>query len=408
MIDLILATLRGATLTGLAVDPRGFDAINDYDWREWLRLHGASEASLDAGFMRGIYDLLFAFEGGDVSRPRLAAGVALRGAMRMFFTYRGALFWRMNAGMGDVVFAPLYQVLKRRGVRFEFFHRLRHIGLSPAAEGEPAYLRTLEFDVQARVKGGGEYQPLVEVNGVPSWPAHPDYPQLVNGRAMAREGRDFEGIWEQRRAGRKTLHATRDFDLVVLGVSIGALPYVAGELIAREPRWRNMVAHVKSVPTQAFQLWLRKDVRALGWRHPPVTLSGFVEPFDTWADMSHLAREENWPTPVRSTAYFCSVLPDVPEGTHVTREIHEAQRDHVRANAVRFLDAEVGALWPDATRAGTFRWDLLAAAGRAPRAKGRAAGSRRFETQHWAANVNPTDRYVLSLPGTGIVCLRST
>ena len=59
----------------------------------------------------------------------LAAGVALRGAMRMFFTYKGALFWKMQAGMGDVVFAPLYEVLKRRGVRFEFFHKLTNVGL---------------------------------------------------------------------------------------------------------------------------------------------------------------------------------------------------------------------------------------------------------------------------------------
>ena len=92
VIDLVLAILRGATMSGLALDPRGFDAINDYDWREWLRNNGASEQSLDSGFMRGIYDLAFAFEDGDVKRPRLAAGVALRGAMRMFFTYRGALF----------------------------------------------------------------------------------------------------------------------------------------------------------------------------------------------------------------------------------------------------------------------------------------------------------------------------
>src|SRR5256885_9178029 len=117
--------------------------------------------------MRGIYDLAFAFEDGDVHRPQLAAGVALRGAMRMFFTYRGALFWRMNAGMGDVVFAPLYEVLKRRGVRFEFFHRLRNVKLAPPMEGEQSYVQSLEFDVQARVKGRGhrEYSPLVDVHG---------------------------------------------------------------------------------------------------------------------------------------------------------------------------------------------------------------------------------------------------
>ena len=45
VIDLILAILRGATMQGLAFDPRGFDAINEHDWRDWLRANGASEAS---------------------------------------------------------------------------------------------------------------------------------------------------------------------------------------------------------------------------------------------------------------------------------------------------------------------------------------------------------------------------
>src|SRR3954449_8071177 len=124
-------------------------------------MNGASELSLESGFMRGIYDLVFAYEDGDHTRPRLAAGVALRGAMRMFFTYRGSLFWRMSAGMGDVVFAPLYQVLKNRGVRFRFFHKLRNIGLGPEEKDQAPYVQSLEFDVQARIAGGREYQPLI-------------------------------------------------------------------------------------------------------------------------------------------------------------------------------------------------------------------------------------------------------
>jgi uncharacterized protein with NAD-binding domain and iron-sulfur cluster len=401
VIELILATLRGATMTGLALDPRGFDAINDYDWRDWLRMNGASEQSLDSGFMRAIYDLAFAFEDGDAKRPRLAAGVALRGAMRMFFTYRGALFWRMSAGMGDIVFAPLYQVLKQRGVRFEFFHRLSNVRLAPHKMDESPYVSALEFDVQARVRRGGEYQPLVDVHGVPSWPSRPDYRQLVNGRTLAREARAFEAIWEERCAGRKTLRVMDDFDFVVLGVSVGALPHVARELIDREPRWRDMVRYVKTVPTQAFQVWMRKDVHGLGWPHPPTNLSGFVEPFDTWADMSHLIPEENWSDPVKAIAYFCSVLPDAaPEGA-VTERFHAEQRDQVRSDAIRFLDRDVGALWPGATRGdGGFRWDLLAAEKRGQRPKERRAGERRFDTQYWTANVNPTDRYVLSLPGS--------
>jgi uncharacterized protein with NAD-binding domain and iron-sulfur cluster len=209
VIDLILAILRGSIRANLAFDPRGFDAINDFDWREWLRMNGASDQSLDSGFMRGIYDLVFAFEDGDITRPRLAAGVALRGAMRMFFTYRGALFWRMSAGMGDIVFAPLYQVLKHRGVRFEFFHRLRNVGLSPKRSKDTPHVRSLEFDVQAEIAGDDEYQPLIDVNNVPSWPSQPDYAQLVDGPALKREGRAFEGSWETRRASVKKLRGQR-------------------------------------------------------------------------------------------------------------------------------------------------------------------------------------------------------
>jgi len=386
VIDLILAVIRGSLRAGLAFDPRGFDAINEFDWRDWLRMNGASEPSLNSGFMRGIYDLAFAFQDGDVNRPQLAAGVALRGAMRMFFTYRGALFWRMNGGMGDIVFAPLYQVLKERGVRFEFFHRLQNVRLSRRQAGQPSFVRSLEFDVQARIKGGEEYQPLVEVNNLASWTSKPDYEQLVHGGKFERESRDFESAWDRGREGTRTLRVIRDFDFVVLGVSIGALPAVAGELIERAPLWRDMVRHVKTVPTQAFQIWMRKSCRELGWMHPPMSLSGFVEPFDTWADMSHLIPEESWTNPVKSIAYFCSVLPDA---------VTDGAAEKVRANAIRFLDKHVGNLWSKATRSnGGFRWDLLAVEG-----KGKS-GPDRFDTQYWAANINPTDRYVQSLPGS--------
>jgi len=159
IIDLMVAIFVGAARFGLLYDPRGLDAINDYDCREWLRLNGASERSLASAFMRGLYDLALAYEGGDRKRGALAAGQGLRGSLRMFFTYRGAMFWKMRAGMGDVVFAPFYEVLKRRGVKFEFFHRLENVKLSSSrdlAPGESPYVKALEFDVQAKIRGGRE------------------------------------------------------------------------------------------------------------------------------------------------------------------------------------------------------------------------------------------------------------
>jgi len=391
--DLALATIRGQLRGGLLTDPRGFDALDEYDCREWLRLNGASEAALASGYLRGLYDLGFAYQDGNPDTPRVAASQALRGFLRAFFTYRGAFFWKMQGGMGDVVFAPLYEVLRRRGVRFHFFHRLTNVRLG---DGDP-HVAGLDFDVQARLRTETEhYEPLVSVGTMPCWPSHPDWSQLEDGPRWRDEGRNFESHWDRRAVEQRTLHVGRDFDFVVLGVGLGEIPHVCGELVSRDPRWREMVENVGTVATQAFQLWLDADMAQLGWRHGPVTLSGFVEPFDTWADMTHLAEMEAWPRRPAAIAYFCSVLPD-GEGDPTDPTWPDRRRDEVRRNAIRFLDRDVVHLWPNAhAQPGTFRWDLLLnpMSGLGP------YGSARFATQHWTANVNPSDRYTLALPGT--------
>jgi uncharacterized protein with NAD-binding domain and iron-sulfur cluster len=389
VIDLTIATLRGGLRSGLLTDPRGFDAIDDYDCREWLRMNGASEASLQSGYLRALYDLGFSYEDGDPGRPSISAGQALRGMMRTFFTYRGAFFWKMHAGMGDVVFAPLYEVLERRGVRFEFFHLLRNVKL--ASDGESSYVEALELDVQANVQGGLSYRPLVDICGLPSWPAEPDYAQLVDGESLRAKHADLEHPAQSPVVGHKVLRVGVDFDLVVLGIGLGAVPEVCREIVATNPAWQSMVEHVKTVATQAFQIWLTEDMEGLGWKHGPVALSGFVEPFDTWADMTHLIPLEEWKdaTP-GALAYFCSVLPDDEASSEHPRAI-------VRAGATDFLERHIRKLWPAAvTPDGKFRWDILAGEGNGTT----ETGPERFATQFWTANVAPSDRYVLSVPGS--------
>jgi uncharacterized protein with NAD-binding domain and iron-sulfur cluster len=404
ILDLTLAILRGMLRHGLLTDPRGLDAINDYECREWLRLNGASEASLDSAIMQGLYDLAFAYEDGDFDRPCLAAGQAIRGAFRMFFTYRGALFYKMNAGMGDIVFAPFYEVLRRRGVRFEFFHRLEDVHVDRSDPSAP-YVSALDFDVQARVRDGAAYEPLVDVDGLPCWPARPDYAQLEDGESLQRDGVDLESFWDTRRAARRTLRVREDFDAVVLAVGLGAVPHVASELVRTDRRWRDMVEKVKTVATQAFQLWLSEDVEALGWQDVPVNLSGFVRPFDTWADMRQLIPVENWGPELRSIAYFCSALPTPPETPSRNDTAYpEAAHEEVRANAVRFLERHMATLWPGAYRTDqdgvrSFRWELLLD-GAPQGGQASDAGPEAFRTQFWTANVNPSDRYVLCPPGS--------
>src|SRR5262249_58901115 len=119
--------------------------------------------------------------------------------------------------------------------------------------------------------------------------------------------------WTPRREATQRPPVGQDFAFAVLGVGLGAIPDVCGSIVTRDPRWREMVAHVKTVATQAFQIWLRSPMEALGWPGPPVILSGFAKPFDTWADMRHLIAREAWPLEPGALAYFCSALPDLDD-----------------------------------------------------------------------------------------------
>jgi len=174
---------------------------------------------------------------------------------------------------------------------------------------------------------------------------------------------------------------------------------VCAHLVERDPRWRAMVENVKTVPTQALQVWMKEDMKALGWNDGPVNISGFVEPFDTWSDMTHLVSEESHREEVRSIGYFCSVLPDVPEPQTAHRSYPNERRAEVRENAIRFLNQDIVHLWPRASAREGFRWEILVDSSGAAKT---ASVDRPvpIEGQYWRANVNPTDRYALSLPGT--------
>ena len=68
-----------------------------------------------------------------------------------------------------------------------------------------------------------------------------------------------------------------------------------------------MTTHIRTVATQAFQIWLRPDEPTLGWHEPGVTISAYLRPFETWASMPQTLWTEDWPDDDRpgSVAYFC-------------------------------------------------------------------------------------------------------
>lgn len=392
-LDLMRATLRGIVADGLLTRPEGFAAIDDRDYREWIAGHGATSATLDSPLVRGVYDLAFGYRDGDDAQPGFAAGTGVLLSAKLFFDYRGAIFWKMMAGMGDVVFAPLYEVLRRRGVEFRFFHRLHAVRISAGGDR----IAAIDFSVQAELGEGIErYEPLVDVRGLPCWPSHPREELLDGGGGALAE--DFETIWSTvPEPRRRTLEAGSDFDVAVLAVPVGMHRYVCRELLdnPRTPAWRLMTDHLATVATQALQVWLRVDEAELGWPFGDVTVSGYGDAFHTHASMSHLLPMEDWPdadAPV-SLVYFCHTLaagaPPADDPGHPRAEL-----ERVRARALEFLQRDVVRRWP------AFRWESL-------HDPDGATGEARLDAQYVRANVDPSDRYVLSLPGTGRFRLRA-
>jgi hypothetical protein len=124
-LDLGITVMKGMFEDG--VIRNGFDVINDIDFRDWLRKHGGDEQfSVNSAPVRG-YDLVFAYEGGDFDKPNIEAGTLLRAMARIGLAYKGGIMFKMQAGMGDTIFTPMYQVLEKRGVKFKFFQRVEEL-----------------------------------------------------------------------------------------------------------------------------------------------------------------------------------------------------------------------------------------------------------------------------------------
>ena len=414
-VDLAMAAIKGLIANRLIFPPYDFFKLDAVDFRDWLRSYGAHEISVNSAYINGVYDIGFSRQG------EVGAGTAISGTMRMVFTYKGAVMWKMQAGMGDTIFGPFYEVLTRRGVRFEFFQRVDSLELS--ADG--SRVARVVVGQQATLKDPASgYQPLVTVKDLPCWPSEPSYDQLVQGEALRDSGESLEDWWTrwQDPAPPRVLQDGVDFDRVILGCSLATLPYIAKDLLAASPPLAEMVAALGTRQSQAVQLWFAPDLAGLGWKLPAPVLDGYAEPLDTWADMTHLLAHEVWePGQVpHNLAYLCGGLTDEeplpPRGDHGYVQRQEAR---VHAQALRWLTRHAAGLWPataeqaqgpelspepspspepgapagEPAQAG-FNWSLLVADNPSIRGPGR------FDAQYWVAGKNPADRYVLSLPGT--------
>jgi hypothetical protein len=113
---------------------------------------------------------------------------------------------------------------------------------------------------------------------------------------------------------RATLRFGEEFDLAVLAISAAGLPPICRELLAdrNNQRFKDMLAHTHTVMTQAFQVWSNRTLEELRWPYPEAVVSSFIEPLDTYCDMTELKERESWDPSdgVRTIGYFCGRLDD--------------------------------------------------------------------------------------------------
>jgi uncharacterized protein with NAD-binding domain and iron-sulfur cluster len=406
-LDALLAIMTGTLADGLLL-PGGFARVDREDFRDWLLRHGLHRETLDTTLVRTIYDAAFSYEDGDPDRQRASAGSTVRVLMRWAATYKGAPFYLMQAGMGDVVFTPLYQVLKSRGVRFEFFHKVEALHLTEDRQR----IGAITINRQAELaQGVATYDPLKTIRGLECWPAEPCYEQLADPDRI--RGIDLESYYSGYVGTRVTLNLGTEFDQVLFGIPIGAVRFLCAELVENPatPRWREMVEHVKSVQTVSSQLWLTKTIHELGWQYPRPLLSLFVEPYNTWADMSQVLDREDWPPGFApaDASYFTGAqigprdpppLDDRDFESRMTQDAYDAMLAFMQGRSRNpRRDAGVGGLTTllpggaQRDHPAMFDWSLLVDTG------GRE-GEARLRSQYWRSNCGPSERCTLSLPDT--------
>ncbi|MFK7927350.1 MAG: NAD(P)-binding protein [Myxococcota bacterium] len=370
LASLGLAIVRGVLQSFPNLWAPDWFSIDDQTFEDWLMAAGCPEKVANSCLTQVLRQVGFAGTQG------AGAGTTLHWAMRMVLDYGGWFMYKMAAGMGDIIFAPLYEVLEKRGVRFHFFHRV------DALRHKDGVIDQVEMGQQVTVKAGDDgiahYRPLVQIqqsNGVlPCWPDRPLFDQLNEGLAL-------KGCWQQDciavdlenwwtawadQGEPVVLKHGVDFDYVVLGISVGMLSEICADLCEDDnnPAFKAMVEGVVTTQTKAFQFWMTPTTQELGFTEgegawspfgsfSPV-LGTYPSAFDTWADMSQVLTSENWPIggeQPQSLAYWCAYMADDrPWPTRGASTYLHQQLDRCLVEMGHWCAYNASPAWPQAVK----------------------------------------------------------
>jgi uncharacterized protein with NAD-binding domain and iron-sulfur cluster len=355
--------LRGIIDAGILADTSRFDDLNGQDYAEWLHsisvVSPPAELAWDSAPVRAAYDIAFSY-----GHP-LEAGVVLYNLLLIGVGYSQHFAYKMNAGMGEVVFVPLHHALEARGVQFRFHDEVTAIRSATDADG----LHVAEIDVVQKGIGLAASDLFTQ-----------ETVSLSGGTSATLDAWADPAPTSLATAPVTTLVKGVDFDVAVLGISVGALPPICADLAAADPAFAAML-ELQTVATQSIQLWLDADLPTLGWTgSPSAGAVSFERPFQSWLDMSQVLDREVWVgTKPRSVAYFSDEYqPD---------ETGQPPDEVVFGRLESFVTNHLPSLLPG------FTLDHL-------HAPAGVYGVDRLTRQYWRANLDASNRYVICGVGT--------
>ena len=391
-IDTIVFTLTlvAGALEDIVVRGKSWEELDALDFREWMARHKLPLLPdiQQSAIMQVPYDGVFAYEGADQSDPKLSAMIAARGLLKLVSDYEKAPYFVMTAGMGECVFAPMYDVLRHRGVNFEFFGKVKEVHTQGGRVDRVRYAR------QAIVTAGPyAYSPLVMTGQVPSWRHAPDLAQLDAPAPIA--GLDPFADTTTAQAGPDIeLHEGADYDWVICTlpapVTARVLSNVTLPALAR-------IALIPTVATLHLQAWLDDPSSQLGWRWRGIVLGGFRQPLNSMLLADHLLNVEQWPPANRPRGLLYASGPfgggwstdsfDPASRAAAQASAQSEARTFVEQELARVLD---GAALPPPAPPHTFDVDALYAP---------ISPADPLADQYIRGNIDLSSRYVLALPG---------
>ena len=402
VLDVAVTIIKG--ILDDKIIENGFDIINHLDLREWLAKHGANPATLKSTFVKYHYDLMIAYKNGDIDQPSLEAGSALKIYLNLYFCFDDAPYYDQQGGLGDIIFAPMYELLRKKGVHFKFFHKVEELNLNI---NNSRLIEKIKLTKQADVLHK-EYDPLINVKGLPSWPNEPKYEEIDQEQAKLLQKHDIDlehfwtkwpGIYEnyfKQPLPEVILKRGQDFDIIVFGIPVGSLPYLCPELLEVSPNLRDASKYMGKVPS--FQLQLHVDETR--YRLENKMYRDIVDPnrqkavFMLSDNDPHL-KLESWESlgkNPKSVAYITTMksTEDTPPGSCSSSPYVKRMN---KKFAISITQTLLKNNWPNAYKDGDFNWDILTD----PKNR---TGVERLDAQFWRTNFNPADLYTPILTNT--------